>query len=122
MGIGEARAKGMTHEEHSALEISNSCGNKGETRRKQAASGGSGDAERQRLGCLQTGRVVAQPKVSLPLPASPHGIRTCGLTYRIDIEFRMESFAACFSFFEASPPERIFQNRNVSSAAAVTTV
>ena len=42
----------------------------------------------------------------------------------IDIlfELRMELLAACFSFLEASPPERIFQKRSVSSAAAVTTV
>ena len=43
-------------------------------------------------------------------------------SYRIALELRMEPFAAACSFLEASPPERIFQKRSVSSAAAVTTV
>jgi len=40
----------------------------------------------------------------------------------MDIVLRMDSLAAARSFLDASPPERIFQKRSVSSAAAVTTV
>ena len=43
-------------------------------------------------------------------------------TYLMDIELRIDSLAAARSFLLASPPERIFQKRSVSSAAADTSM
>ena len=49
-------------------------------------------------------------------------LRLTWRTHLIDIELSTELEAAAFSFLLVSPPERIFQKRSVSSAAAVAMV
>ena len=75
---------------------------------RKGTQGGAGRERKARMG----GHNIRQGRLRSNVPES----------YRIALELRMEPSAAACSFLEASPPERIFQNRSVSSAAAVTTV